>query len=49
VHGLQGLGHDHDVEAVAGEVAQALVQVLLDDVDALGHASAMLSASISRP
>ncbi|MNT09244.1 hypothetical protein D3C72_1440200 [compost metagenome] len=38
MHGLQCLGHDHDVETVAGEVAQALVQVLFDDVDALGHA-----------
>ncbi len=37
-HGLQGLGHDHHVEAVAGEVAQAFVQVLFDDVDALGQA-----------
>src|SRR5690606_39351046 len=34
VNGLQRLGHDHHVEAVAGEVAQAQVQVLLDDVDA---------------
>ena len=38
LHGLQGLGHNHDVEAVAGEVAEAFVQVLLDDVDALEQA-----------
>ncbi|MNG11706.1 hypothetical protein D3C84_952630 [compost metagenome] len=38
VQGLQRLGHHHHVEAVAGEVAQALVEVLLDDVDALGDA-----------
>ncbi|MNF65478.1 hypothetical protein D3C84_472420 [compost metagenome] len=38
VHRLQRLGHDHDIETVAGKVAQALVQVLFDDVDALGHA-----------
>src|SRR3989338_4092305 len=35
LHGLQCLGHNHDVEAVAGEVAEAFVQVLFDDVDAL--------------
>src|SRR5690606_9631727 len=35
VHGLQRLGHHHHVEAVAGEVAQAQVEVLLDDIDAL--------------
>src|SRR3546814_7789764 len=34
MHGLQRLGHHHHVEAVAGEVAQAQVEVLLDDVDA---------------
>ncbi|MCY1460576.1 hypothetical protein D9M71_781470 [compost metagenome] len=34
VHRLQRLGHHHHVEAVAGEVAQALVQVLLDHVHA---------------
>jgi len=39
VHGLQGLGHDHHVEAVAGEIAEALVQVLFDDVDAVLQAA----------
>ncbi|MCY1466087.1 hypothetical protein D9M71_843220 [compost metagenome] len=35
MHGLQRLGHHHHVEAVAGEIAQALVQVLLDHVHAV--------------
>jgi len=35
VHRLQRLGHHHHVEAVAGEVAKAEVEVLFDDVDAL--------------
>src|SRR5690606_9682665 len=34
VQRLQRLGHDHHVEAVAGEVAQTQVEVLFDDVDA---------------
>ena len=38
MQGLQRLGHDHHVEAVAGEVAQTFVEVLLNDVDALAHA-----------
>lgn len=38
LHGLQRLGHDHHVEAVAGEVGQAAVEILLDDVDVLEQA-----------
>ena len=38
LHGLQGLGHHHHVKAVAGEVTQALVEVLLDHVDAFVQA-----------
>ena len=30
---MQCLGHDNHVEAITGEVAEALVEVLLDDVD----------------
>ncbi|MDT4873113.1 hypothetical protein FQZ97_1083400 [compost metagenome] len=38
VQGLQRLGHHHHIEAVAGKVAQALVEVLFDHVDALADA-----------
>src|SRR5690606_28356322 len=36
VHRLQRLGHDHGIETLVFEVVQAVVEVLVDDVDAPG-------------
>src|SRR5690554_2888175 len=38
VHSLQGLGHDHGIEAVDLEIGQILIEVFLDHIHALADA-----------